>query len=201
VKKKWNKGGKNQECSHGNQPPSPVEKCLVPRDVRTIKIDSSTEDTKRYLQEESDRERQLSLSVILNWITGVGAAISFLALVAIAIGLFFTRQQTQAALDQARTTQAEFVSSQRAWVALDIKSVHREARTPVADVEFTLRNIGHSIAKIVILRPRFVLDGRETGHECDRAEQIQRDDEIANSGNVIFPGDEIKGTQRVTLMG
>jgi hypothetical protein len=105
VRNKGNKGGQGQKAANGGQPPSPAEKCRFgdfPR-VQPVRIEPSSEDNKRYANEQRDRTDQIELSFNLNWITGTAAGVSFLALLVVALSVYYNRVATNAAVSQAKT--------------------------------------------------------------------------------------------------
>jgi hypothetical protein len=99
-----------------------------------------------------------------------------------------TEKAASAAKSAAQTSREEFVSSQRAWIDLEVHSLHRMVGTPIIDVNYTLNNVGHSIARNISFSPHFILPGQATGHECERPQEVQRQMERVNGGFVIFAG-------------
>ena len=196
MSKKWTKGG--QGANSGQQPPPP--ECRFgdfPR-VQAVRIESSSEDNQRYTNEQTDRTTQIGLSSDLNWITGIAAVVSFLALVVLGVSLHYSQVATNAAVSQAKTAQSEFESSQRPWVSVSVVGVGklfiRANMMYISPTVFVARNSGHSVAEHVSYHGYIVPSDKENGTECDEAAQAIKSAGKYPIGAVIFPGDEVKGT-------
>jgi len=178
---------------------STAEKCLFTKaGVQAVRIEASTEDSKRFSNEQEDRKKQLKLADRQNWITGIGAGISFLALVFLFGGLLLNKTSTDAAVSQAKTAQSEFVSSQRPWVSLEVVEVGKlYLRGNLLFIEpaiYIAKNHGHSVAETVSFHGFIVMNDKENGRECDDAVDGARESQGGGypDGTIIFPDDTVK---------
>ena len=192
VSKGRKKSGQNNKGANGGQQPSPPEKCLFERpSVQAIRIEPSSEENKRYSDEQSDRRKQLKISVLLNWITAIGAGISFLALVALFVSLSFSRKATNAAVSQAETTQREFESSQRPWLygsEYQVGQLELGGSVPQMNIAFSITNVGHSVARNVSFAAILVPNDRDGGRKCESiAKEVRENAPALHTGYTVFP--------------
>ena len=185
-------GNQSNKGANGGKPSGPTEKCLFKRpDVQAIRIEPTSEDNKRYSSEETYRNDQLGLSLGLNIITAVGAAISVITLVALFISLHFNRQATQAAISQAKTSQQEFEISQRPWLSTaDYQVGPLQIMKDSASMQmgFSMTNVGHSVAKNVSFAAILVPNDRDGGRNCQSiAKEVRQNATTLNTGYTIFP--------------
>ncbi|NYF90338.1 hypothetical protein RBB79_12160 [Tunturiibacter empetritectus] len=192
MSKNRNNRGNTKDSPNRGENPTQTEKCRfsIPT-VQAVRIEPSSEDKEKYSNEENYRRKQLDLSVYLNWITAIAAAISLLALAALFISLWFTRIATQAATKQATTAQREFESSQRPWLATQYA---HDALLVIAPDSISLQmavsmsNVGHSIAQNVIFRPILMENWRGNLTDCETwSENVEKQAAIVSGGIVIFP--------------
>jgi hypothetical protein len=206
VSNRGSNGGRGQKGSNGGRQPPPPEKCKFgdfPR-VQAVRIEPSSEDNRRYSHEQSDRSNQLELSANLNWITGISAGVSFLALLGLIASVVITKKAltlsktaTDAAVAQAKIAQLEFESSQRPWISLKVVEVGKLILVGnnmiIEPTAFTAKNSGHSVAENVSYKAFIVMSNKEDGTECDAAAGARKSAGEYAVGTVIFPGDEVYG--------
>jgi hypothetical protein len=189
MSKRRNKGSQGHEGSNGGQHPPPPENCRFgdfPR-VQVVRIEPSTEDNQRYANEQRDRTSQTGLSSKLNWITGVAAAISLLALAALFVSLSISRTQ-------ADTSRRELESSQRPWLTLKVTGEKLIINKDFAAIDPTTAfwtNTGHSVAQNVSYYPWLITNETQTGKECEKSRVTKEDAERRHIGTASFPGESV----------
>ena len=187
VKVKQRNGGNSNNPDQGTQ-------CRFERpQVQAVRIEATTEDNARNLSEENFRTEQLRLSSSQNRITAISAGVSIFTLLMLLGTLYYTSVATRAATSQTETSQKEFRSSQRPWVAIQFQAGGLQFGPGAAWMETTvhMKNVGHSIATNVIyhglLRPSQSLNG----HECETvSKEAHASPDAKNSGVAIFPEED-----------
>jgi hypothetical protein len=188
MSKRRNKGSQSQKGSNGGQHPPTSEKCRFgdfPRVQGVQRIEPSTEDNQRYANEQRDRTTQIGLSSNLNWITGVAAGISLLALAALFVSLSISRTQ-------ADTSRRELDSSQRPWLTLKVNAEKLVINKEFAVIDPTTAfwtNTGHSVAQNVRYYPWLITNETQTGKECEKSGGTKGAAEREHVGTSSFPGE------------
>ncbi|RSL15558.1 hypothetical protein EDE15_1049 [Edaphobacter aggregans] len=184
---KHHEGHPQQPGTRANSVQEPLMKIPNPLPVQ---IESSSKGNERYDEEKKNRETTLRTAKHLNWITGVAAAISLLALVALYMSISVSRTQ-------ARIAQQEFEMSQRPWVGLaDPITISKLVDDPRGsmDIEITakVKNFGNSPAFNVVPALDLVIGngGTDIRPAIDKVcARLEGDIMPLKVGDIVFPGD------------
>jgi len=192
----------HQQGMKGHKEPACRDEMKWPS-VYPVRFEPTLEDDSRYEEQKTNREKQLRVAKILNWVT-VGAAIVALG------GLVFLGRSLNIASDANKTARDALVASSRAWLTATVtldepphphspgpSLTFNKDGTASLNAFVVLKNIGHSPASGIyvdarMFPPRYTNEGMIDPIRSQRAwcaqVRVQAHNELLSPS--LFPEEE-----------